>query len=79
VWNDKVVAAIDAEGTAYFSGTTTCEGRRAMRISVCNWQTSREDVVRTVAAVKRVLEKLRKDYQLARAKSSLITASLQQT
>src|SRR5215813_1188459 len=33
-WNDKVVAAIDAEGTAYFSGTTTSDGRRAMRISV---------------------------------------------
>ena len=78
-WNDKVVAAIDAEGTAYFSGTTTSEGRRAMRISVCNWQTSREDVVQTVAAVKRVLEKLRRDCQLARAESSLITASLQQT
>jgi len=77
-WNDKVVAAIDAEGTAYFSGTTTSEGRRAMRISVCNWQTSREDVRRTVAAVKRVLEKLRKDYQLARAECLLITASLPQ-
>ena len=37
-WNDAVIAAIAAEGTAYFSGTTTSEGRRAMRVSVCNWQ-----------------------------------------
>src|SRR5215468_6354753 len=77
-WNDKVIAAIDAEGTAYFSGTTTSEGRRAMRISVSNWQTSHEDVARTVAAVKRALEKLRNDPELARAESLLITASLQQ-
>jgi glutamate/tyrosine decarboxylase-like PLP-dependent enzyme len=62
-WNDAVIAAIAAEGTAYFSGTTTSEGRRAMRVSVCNWQTSHEDVIRTVAAVKRVLEKMRRDHQ----------------
>jgi glutamate/tyrosine decarboxylase-like PLP-dependent enzyme len=68
-WNDAVIAAIAAEGTAYFSGTTTANGRRAMRVSVCNWQTSHEDVVRTVAAVKRVLEKMHRDHQLARAES----------
>jgi glutamate/tyrosine decarboxylase-like PLP-dependent enzyme len=62
-WNDAVIAAIAAEGTAFFSGTTTAEGRRAMRISVCNWQTSHEDVVRTVAGVKRVLAKMRSDHQ----------------
>jgi aromatic-L-amino-acid decarboxylase len=77
-WNDKVIAAIDAEGTSYFSGTTTTDGRRAMRISVCNWQTAHEDVVRTIGGVKRVLDKLRKDYQLTGAESSLITASVQQ-
>jgi glutamate/tyrosine decarboxylase-like PLP-dependent enzyme len=57
-WNEKVIAEIDAEGTAFFSGTTW-HGRRAMRISVCNWQTSIEDVERTLAAIKRTLAKMR--------------------
>jgi glutamate/tyrosine decarboxylase-like PLP-dependent enzyme len=67
-WNDAVIAAIDAEGTSFFSGTTTSEGRRAMRISVSNWQTSHEDVVRTVAGVKRVLEKMREVYKTQNSK-----------
>ena len=58
-WTDEVIAAIAAEGTAFFSGTTTPGGRRAMRISVCNWQTSQEDVKKTVEAVDRVLTKRR--------------------
>jgi hypothetical protein len=62
-WNDKAIAAMDAEGTSYFSGTTTTDGRRAMRVSVCNWQTSHDDVLRTIAGVKRVLEKMRADHQ----------------
>jgi glutamate/tyrosine decarboxylase-like PLP-dependent enzyme len=62
-WNDAVIAAIAAEGTAFFSGTTAVGGRRAMRVSVSNWQTSHEDVIRTVAAVKRVLAKMRSDHQ----------------
>ena len=67
-WNDAVIAAIDAEGTSFFSGTTTSAGRRAMRVSVCNWQTSHEDVVRTIAAVKRVLEKMRENYRAENSK-----------
>jgi glutamate/tyrosine decarboxylase-like PLP-dependent enzyme len=51
---DAVVAAIIAAGDAYFS-TTTWHGRRAMRISVCNWMTSGEDVDRAVNAVARAL------------------------
>ena len=31
-------------------GGTTWDGRRAIRISVSNWQTSDEDVSRTLAA-----------------------------
>lgn len=58
-WNDEVIAAIAAEGTSFFSGTTTANGRRAMRISVSNWQTSYEDVIKTVAGVKRVLKSMR--------------------
>ena len=57
-WNDRVIAEIDIEGTSFFSGTTW-NGRRAMRISVSNWQTSREDVARTIAGVERALENLR--------------------
>jgi hypothetical protein len=36
---DEVIAAIQKTGEAFFSGTAR-RGRRAMRVSVCNWQTS---------------------------------------
>jgi glutamate/tyrosine decarboxylase-like PLP-dependent enzyme len=58
-WNDEVIAKIAAEGTSLFSGTTTSDGRRAMRISVSNWQTSHEDITKTVAGVERVLLSMR--------------------
>ena len=48
--SDAVIAAINASGEAFFSGTTWND-ERAMRISVCNWQTDADDVRRTVAAV----------------------------
>ena len=51
---DAVIAAINATGEAFFSGTTW-QGRRAMRISVCNWRTTAADVDRTVRAVASVL------------------------
>ncbi len=54
---DTVIAAINAEGTAFFSGTLW-QGRRAMRISVVNWRTSEADVDATVLAVSRVLSDL---------------------
>jgi glutamate/tyrosine decarboxylase-like PLP-dependent enzyme len=57
-WNDNVIAEIAAEGTSFFSGTTA-NGRRAMRISVSNWQTSPEDVVKTIAGVERALISMR--------------------
>jgi glutamate/tyrosine decarboxylase-like PLP-dependent enzyme len=56
-WNDRVIAEIAREGTSFFSGTTF-QGRRAMRISVSNWQTDMDDVKRTVAGVERALAKL---------------------
>jgi len=52
---DRVIAAIVGDGQALFSGTTW-HGRRAMRVSVSNWQTSEEDVNRTVESVARVLQ-----------------------
>jgi hypothetical protein len=54
-WNDRVIAEIAKEGTSFFSGTTW-NGRRAMRISVSNWQTSTEDITRTIDGVDRVLQ-----------------------
>lgn len=51
---DAVIAAINAEGTAFFSGTLW-QGRRAMRISVVNWRTNHGDVRATIEAVSRVL------------------------
>ena len=51
---DAVTEAIRAEGTAWF-GTTDWNGKRAMRISVCNFRTTDRDVDLTVAAVERVL------------------------
>ena len=56
-WNDQMIAEIAKEGTSFFSGTTW-SGRRAMRISVSNWQTSPEDVQRTLAGVRRAAQKL---------------------
>jgi glutamate/tyrosine decarboxylase-like PLP-dependent enzyme len=51
---DEVIAAIVAAGEAFFGGTTW-RGKRAMRVSVCNWQTSPEDVTRSINSVARVL------------------------
>jgi glutamate/tyrosine decarboxylase-like PLP-dependent enzyme len=50
----ETIAAINATGEAFFSGTTW-RGRAAMRVSVSNWRTTDDDVRRTVAAVARVL------------------------
>jgi glutamate/tyrosine decarboxylase-like PLP-dependent enzyme len=51
---DAVIDAIVTDGEAFFGGTLS-NGVRAMRISVCNWRTTEEDVRRAVAAVERAL------------------------
>jgi glutamate/tyrosine decarboxylase-like PLP-dependent enzyme len=51
---DEVMAAIVASGEAFFGGTTW-RGKRAMRVSVCNWRTSSEDVQRSINSAARVL------------------------
>jgi glutamate/tyrosine decarboxylase-like PLP-dependent enzyme len=53
---DAVIAQIAETGDAFFSGTTW-RGQHSMRVSVCNWQTSEQDVARAIAAVERVLER----------------------
>jgi glutamate/tyrosine decarboxylase-like PLP-dependent enzyme len=47
---DAVVAAVQDEGSCWMS-PTTWRGRRAMRISVCNWATTTGDVDRSCAAI----------------------------
>ncbi len=51
---ERVIAAIVATGEAFF-GPTTWRGRRCMRVSVSNWQTSATDVQRAIAAVERAI------------------------
>ena len=50
---DRVIAAIQADGTCWMGGTTW-RGRRLMRIAVSNWTTTEEDVDRSVEAIVRV-------------------------
>ena len=57
-FTDRVVEKIAAAGEALFSNTTW-RGKRAMRISVCNWQTSSADVERVVRSVAGVLAAMR--------------------
>jgi glutamate/tyrosine decarboxylase-like PLP-dependent enzyme len=51
---DEVMAAINATGEAYFTGTTW-RGMRCMRVSVSSWRTTPQDVDRAVAAAAKVL------------------------
>ena len=55
-FTEDMIAAINEEGTAFFSAATW-EGRRVMRISVVNWRTTDQDIALTIAAVSRVLKK----------------------
>jgi glutamate/tyrosine decarboxylase-like PLP-dependent enzyme len=55
-FTDRVISEILASGEAFFTGTTW-RGRRAMRVSVVNWQTSAADVERVCQCVSKVLEK----------------------
>ena len=52
---DAVIAEILKTGEAFFGGTTW-QGRRAMRVSVVNWQTSEADVERVIAAVNQAIK-----------------------
>jgi glutamate/tyrosine decarboxylase-like PLP-dependent enzyme len=49
----RAIAAIQADGTCW-CGPTVWQGRAAMRISVCSWATTEEDVERSLAAMIRV-------------------------
>ena len=49
----RLIAALQADGTCW-CGATTWQGRTAMRISVCSWATTDDDVTRSIAAMTRV-------------------------
>ena len=50
----RVLAAVQASGEAWMSGTTW-DGRAAIRLSVSNWRTTQGDIDRTIAAFARAL------------------------
>jgi glutamate/tyrosine decarboxylase-like PLP-dependent enzyme len=54
-FTDKVIRAIQQDGVAWFGGVTW-RGMRVMRISVCNWLTSDDDIDRTVASIRKVMQ-----------------------
>jgi glutamate/tyrosine decarboxylase-like PLP-dependent enzyme len=51
---DRVIAAVNDSGEAFFSGSTWW-GMRVMRVSVCNWRTRTEDIDRASAAIRAAL------------------------
>jgi len=54
-FTDAVVAGVQREGTCWIGGTEW-RGRRAARISICNWSTGESDVDCSAAAIARVID-----------------------
>jgi glutamate/tyrosine decarboxylase-like PLP-dependent enzyme len=54
---DATLAAVQADGTCYPTGTAW-HGRRCIRISVCNWQTTFADVDRSVEAISAAMARV---------------------
>jgi threonine aldolase len=48
--NRKIIDEIQEDGTCW-CGVTVWQDKTAMRISVCNWSTTEEDVDRSLAAI----------------------------
>jgi len=57
-FTDLIIQRVAESGEAYFMGTSW-RGRRAMRVSVLNWQTSEANVDRAIAAIRRCLSSAR--------------------
>jgi glutamate/tyrosine decarboxylase-like PLP-dependent enzyme len=49
----RVISGIQTDGTCWCGGTVW-QGRTAMRISVCSWETSDDDVERSLEAMLRI-------------------------
>ena len=56
VFTQEVVAGVQADGTCWL-GATSWQGRRAARLSICNWSTTDEDIDRSAAAILGVVER----------------------
>jgi glutamate/tyrosine decarboxylase-like PLP-dependent enzyme len=56
----RVIEAIQRDGTCWCGGTIW-QGRRAMRISVCNWSTTEADVDRSLEAMLACAERVTRD------------------
>jgi len=56
---DQVAEAVRQSNLAWF-GTTSWQGRRAMRVSVSNWRTTENDVPVTVQAVAEAMARVKK-------------------
>jgi len=52
----RTIAAIQEDGTCWCGGTVW-KGRTAMRISICNWSTTDEDVERSIEAILRAAKR----------------------
>jgi glutamate/tyrosine decarboxylase-like PLP-dependent enzyme len=53
-FTDRVIGRIQRAGIAWFGGSTW-RGMRVMRISVCNWRTTDEDIARSIESVREAL------------------------
>ena len=58
-WTREVIARVQRDGTCWLSGTVW-HGRALMRISVCNWSTTTEDVRRSAAAILDAHQRIRR-------------------
>lgn len=56
---NRVIAGLQADGTCWCGGTVW-QGRTAMRISVSSWATTEADVERSLAAMLRVAEQVKR-------------------
>lgn len=61
-FTDALIAAIQAEGTCWLGGTTW-RGRRALRISICNYRSTEDDIARSAAAILKQVESLRRQWR----------------
>lgn len=53
-FTDRVIHRIQHDGVAWFGGSSW-RGMRVMRISVCNWRTTDDDITRSIESVRAAL------------------------
>jgi glutamate/tyrosine decarboxylase-like PLP-dependent enzyme len=54
---DAVIAGVQDDGTCW-CGPTTWRGRKAMRVSVSGWNTTEDDIDRSITAIRSVSGKV---------------------